>query len=72
MHLCDCTLGVVDFFVHDVCGSAIDIEDLVHRHVELLDHTVLSEDLTDVILLDISSQCLYYNLWTLLTNMQQG
>jgi hypothetical protein len=58
VHLCDCALGVVDFFVQDVCNAAVDVECRVHGHAQVLDHAILAEDLADVVFFDVACQCL--------------
>jgi hypothetical protein len=62
MHFRNGALGVVNFFVHDVCGAAIDVEDWVHRHAKVLDDAVFTKDLADVGFFDVSGESFYYNL----------
>jgi len=58
VHLCDCALGVVDLFVQDVCGSAVDVEGGVHGHSQVFDDAVLAKDFADVVFFDVPGQCL--------------
>tara|TARA_R110002003_G_scaffold55_4_gene4949 strand:- start:6819 stop:7028 length:210 start_codon:yes stop_codon:yes gene_type:complete len=58
VHLRDCALGVVDFFVQDVGNAAVNVECRVHGHAQVLDHAVLAEDLADVVFFDVACQCL--------------
>jgi hypothetical protein len=62
VHFCDCALRVVNLFVHDVCGSAVYVEDWVHGHAQVFDGAVFAEDFADVVFFDVSGQCLYDNL----------
>jgi hypothetical protein len=62
VHLCDCALGVVDFFVHDVGRAAVDVEGRIHGHAQVLDDAVFAKDFADVGFFDVSGQCLYDNL----------
>jgi hypothetical protein len=62
VHLCDCALGVVDLFVHDVCRAAVDVERRVHGHAQVLDDSIFAKDFADVVFFDVSGQCLYDNL----------
>jgi hypothetical protein len=62
VHLCDCALGVVDLFVHDVCRAAVDVEGGVHGHAQVLNDSIFAKDFAYVVFFDVSSQCLYDNL----------
>jgi hypothetical protein len=66
VHFRKCALGVVDFLVHDICGSTVDVEGRVHGHPQVLDCAVFSEDFADVVFFDVSSQCFHYDLVRLL------
>jgi hypothetical protein len=72
VHLCDCTLGVVDFLVHDVCGAAVNIEGRVHGHAQVFDGAILAKDFADVVFLDVSGQGLDDNLHKLLAAVRRG
>jgi hypothetical protein len=72
VHLCDGTLGVVDFLVHDVCGAAVDIKGWVHGHAHVFDGAILGKDLADVGFLDVPGQCLDDNLHKVLAAVQRG
>jgi hypothetical protein len=54
VHFSDCALGIVDFFVHNVCGSAVDVEDGVHGHAQVFDGAVFAEDFADVVFFDVA------------------
>jgi hypothetical protein len=56
VHLCDGAFGLVDLFVHDVCYAAVHVEGWVHGHPEVLDDSVLAEDLANMVFFDISGQ----------------
>lgn len=62
MHFRNRALGVVDLFVHDVGGAAIDVEDGVHGHAQVLDDTVLAEDFADMRFFDVAGEGFYDNL----------
>jgi hypothetical protein len=62
VHFRNRALGVVDFFVHDVGGAAIDVEDGVHGHAQVLNDTVLAEDFADVLFFDVAREGLDDNL----------
>jgi hypothetical protein len=54
VHLCNSAFGVIDIFIHDVGGAAIDVEGRVHGHSEVFDGAILAEDFADVVFFDIS------------------
>jgi hypothetical protein len=62
VHFRNGALGVVDFFVHDVCSSAIDVEHGVHGHAKVFDDAIFAKDLADVGFFDVSGESFYYDL----------
>lgn len=61
MHLCDCTLGIIDLLIQNVRSSTVDIESWIHRHPKVFYYAVLAKNLTDMVFLDVSGQCLDNN-----------
>jgi hypothetical protein len=53
VHLCNSAFGVVDIFIHDVCGAAVDVEGRVHGHSEVFNGAVFAEDLADMVFFDV-------------------
>jgi len=62
VHFRNRALSVVNLFVHDVSGAAIDVEDGIHGHAQVLDDTVLAKDFTDVRFFDVAGEGFYDNL----------
>lgn len=78
MHLCNCTFGIIHFFVEDVCSSTVDVDYFVslaalgeswreltygvHGHPEIFDGAVFAENLANMVFFDIPGQCLYHDL----------
>lgn len=56
MHLGDCALCVVDFFIQNICGAAVDVEDGVHGHAQILYDAVFAKDFADVVFFDVAGQ----------------
>jgi hypothetical protein len=54
VHFGDCALRIVDFFVHDVCSSAVDVEDGVHGHAQVFDGAVFAKNFADVVFFDVA------------------
>lgn len=62
MHFRNRAFRVVDLFVHDVCGAAVDIEDGIHGHAQVLDDAIFGEDFADVGFFDVAGEGFYDDL----------